>query len=251
MCVRSPTTPCAPSSAPPCATIARSSSSSSPVPRWPTPGSARANTPATCWPRRSRRDTRSGLHPGRSLQISAKKWQSRDRTRARRAARLTSRSDRRRLLNIDIDASTLVDLELPTLAEQQQLNAHLTADFTEFIRGIEPAGVTVSIGGEIGEVGLQNSTVAGLVAFMNAYLPRCRTGSECSARIWPASRKISVQTGTSHGGVFAGRHHADVAVDFETLGSSRRRRATTTASAARSSMAHRRSPRSPSGVRRG
>ena len=42
--------------------------------------------------------------------------------------------------NIDIDASTLVDLEKPTLAEQQELNTTLAADFTAFIRRHEPAG---------------------------------------------------------------------------------------------------------------
>ena len=43
--------------------------------------------------------------------------------------------------NIDIDTSTLVDLDKPTLAEQQEVNVTLAADFAEFIRKIAPAPV--------------------------------------------------------------------------------------------------------------
>ena len=35
----------------------------------------------------------------------------------------------------------------------------VTAEMTKFIRSIEPKGVTISVGGEIGEVGKKNSTV--------------------------------------------------------------------------------------------
>ncbi|MCX6040053.1 MAG: aldolase, partial [Caldilinea sp.] len=55
--------------------------------------------------------------------------------------------------NIDIDTSTLVTLEPPTLDEQQFHNYTRSAEITQYIRGVEPAGVTVSLGGEIGEVG--------------------------------------------------------------------------------------------------
>ena len=70
-------------------------------------------------------------------------------------------------LNIDIDASTVVDIEKPDLAEQQNENCRITAEMTRYIRSIEPEGVTISIGGEIGEVGGRNSTVADLRAFMD------------------------------------------------------------------------------------
>ena len=62
------------------------------------------------------------------------------------------------LYNIDIDASTVVDLALPTVVDQQRLNAEITADFTHFVRGIEPKGVTISLGAEIGEVGHHTTT---------------------------------------------------------------------------------------------
>src|SRR4030042_2333962 len=67
-------------------------------------------------------------------------------------------------LNIDIDASTLVDLEKPNLDEQQEKNCLVTAEMTKFIRHIEPEGITISVGGEIGEVGRRNSTVEELRA---------------------------------------------------------------------------------------
>ncbi|MBU2535669.1 MAG: class II fructose-bisphosphate aldolase [Chloroflexota bacterium] len=114
-------------------------------------------------------------------------------------------------LNIDIDASTLVDLEKDTLEQQQEENCRVTAEMTRFIRSIEPEGVTISVGGEIGEVGKQNSTVEDLRAFMSGY----------RARLEPDVRgisKISVQTGTTHGGVvLPDGAIASVALDFDTL----------------------------------
>src|SRR5680860_512710 len=72
--------------------------------------------------------------------------------------------------NIDIDTSTLVDLSRSTLKEQQRANYVHTADLTEAIRAVEPDGVTISIGGEIGEVGKTNSTIEDLDAYMEGYL---------------------------------------------------------------------------------
>jgi len=112
--------------------------------------------------------------------------------------------------NIDIDTSTLVDLSRPTLAEQQKKNYELCAALTGFIRAHEPAGVAVSIGGEIGEVGHQNSTIADLDAFMAGYEAARRTNAGIS--------KISIQTGTSHGGVvLPDGTLAQVAIDFDAL----------------------------------
>ena len=116
--------------------------------------------------------------------------------------------------NIDIDCSTLVDLSRPTLAEQQELNARHTAELTKAIRDAQPQGLMISVGGEIGEVGKANSTVEDLTAFMEGYQREL-------ARLGPdlvGISKISVQTGTSHGGVvLPDGTIADVAVDFETL----------------------------------
>jgi fructose-bisphosphate aldolase class II len=98
--------------------------------------------------------------------------------------------------NIDVDTSTLVDLAKPNLEEQQRANYERAAELTQFIREREPDGVTVSVGAEIGEVGGKNSDVHELQAFMQGYnttLRRLGTFAGIS--------KISVQTGTSHGGV--------------------------------------------------
>jgi fructose/tagatose bisphosphate aldolase len=114
-------------------------------------------------------------------------------------------------LNIDIDASTLVDLEKQSLEEEQEKNCLVTGNLTRFIRGIEPKGTTVSVGGEIGEVGKRNSTVEDLRAFMAGYL------SVLGSRLKGIS-KISVQTGTTHGGVvLPDGSIAEVELDFKTL----------------------------------
>ena len=115
------------------------------------------------------------------------------------------------IYNIDIDASTLVDLERGSLSQQQEDNYRITAEMTEFIRSLEPEGVTVSIGGEIGEVGRANSTVEDLEVFMKGYLGLLGDGVK-------GISKISVQTGTTHGGVvLPDGSIADVKLDFETL----------------------------------
>jgi fructose/tagatose bisphosphate aldolase len=96
--------------------------------------------------------------------------------------------------NIDIDASTLVDLSKPNLDAQQEENALVTAQMTRFIRSHQPQGVTINIGGEVGEVGQRNSTADDVRAFMREY--RRLWGSDASGIF-----KMSVQTGTRHGGV--------------------------------------------------
>jgi fructose/tagatose bisphosphate aldolase len=121
--------------------------------------------------------------------------------------------------NIDIDASTIVDLEQPSIFEQQAVNARHTAELTRFIRELEPEGITVSIGGEIGEVGARNSTVEDLRAFMDQYVVELGAQGSAARHELTGISKISVQTGTSHGGVvLPDGTIAEVAVDFEVLG---------------------------------
>ncbi len=114
--------------------------------------------------------------------------------------------------NIDIDASTLVDLSLPTKDEQQKDNFEMTALLTKFIRSMQPAGVTVAIGGEIGHIGEKNSDVGDFEAFMSGYLDRLANEN------LNIISKVSVQTGTSHGGVpNPDGTLKEVNVDFEVL----------------------------------
>ena len=116
--------------------------------------------------------------------------------------------------NIDIDTSTLVTLEPESLDEQQFHNYMRSAEITALVRELEPAGVTISLGGEIGEVGEKNSTTEELDAYLVNYNKLLSTYGDDLAGL----SKISVQTGTSHGGVvLPDGSIKDVAVDFETL----------------------------------
>jgi fructose/tagatose bisphosphate aldolase len=116
--------------------------------------------------------------------------------------------------NIDIDTSTLVNLTEATVKQQQRLNYGLAAEMTTMIRDLEPAGITTSVGGEIGEVGGKNSTVEELYAFMEGYLETLRKSGTGLKGI----SKISVQTGTTHGGIpLADGSVAKVKLDFDTL----------------------------------
>lgn len=113
--------------------------------------------------------------------------------------------------NIDIDTSTLVDLSQPTIEEQQRDNYELAARFTKVVRELEPEGVTISVGGEIGEVGGKNSTPEELRGYMDGY------GDQLSEGMAGLS-KISIQTGTSHGGVvLPDGSLAQVKIDFDVM----------------------------------
>ena len=114
--------------------------------------------------------------------------------------------------------TTLVDLSRPTLREQQEPNYSMTAALTLAIREAEPQGVTISVGGEIGEVGGTNSTVADLDAFMEGYTAELERLRAESGLELPGISKISIQTGTSHGGVvLPDGSIKDINVDFDTL----------------------------------
>src|SRR5213596_135152 len=133
---------------------------------------------------------------GDHVQVNAKKYAA-DADAELQAVRLLVEEELQAgFYNIDIDTSTLVDLSQPTLDAQQRVNYERAADLTKFIRDREPEGVTVSVGAEIGEVGGKNSDVHELRAFMDGYLRTLK-------RLGPyvGISKISVQTGTSHGGV--------------------------------------------------
>ncbi len=116
--------------------------------------------------------------------------------------------------NIDIDSSTLVDLSKATLDEQQHENYTRAAELTALIRSLETDGVTVSVGGEIGEVGKKNSTPDELRAYLDGYNRELEKRAPGAVGL----AKVSVQTGTSHGGVpLPGGGVAEVKLDFEVL----------------------------------
>ncbi|MEO6345454.1 MAG: class II fructose-bisphosphate aldolase [Candidatus Limnocylindria bacterium] len=147
---------------------------------------------------------------GDHFQFNATKWAADPATELEGLSDLTREAVAAGFGNIDIDSSTLVDLSEPTVAEQQRVNAENTAELNRLIREIQPDGVTISIGGEIGEVGKSNSTEEELRAYLDGYLALC-------GGVEPVS-KVSVQTGTSHGGVvLPDGSVAAVSIDFDTL----------------------------------
>ncbi len=151
---------------------------------------------------------------GDHFQVSAKKFAVDPKTEVNAVKQLAREAVDAGFYNIDVDTSTLVDLSKPNLNEQQRTNYEQAVDIAMVIRDIQPPGVQISIGGEIGEVGTQNSTVEELRTYMdgfNATLKKRAPGVE-------GLSKISVQSGTSHGGVvLPDGKIADVKIDFETL----------------------------------
>jgi len=150
---------------------------------------------------------------GDHCQVNQKKYQADPDAEVGEVKKLIAEEVGAGFYNIDVDTSTLVDLRPETLAEQQRLNYERAAEITQFIREREPDRVTVSVGAEIGEVGGHNSTVDELHAFMQGY-NAAMAGSGGSVGI----SKISVQTGTSHGGVvLPDGTIAEVQLDLEAL----------------------------------
>jgi fructose/tagatose bisphosphate aldolase len=148
---------------------------------------------------------------GDHFQVNAKKYQGDAKAELEAVKALVREAVPAGFYNIDVDTSTLVDLSKPNHLEQQRLNYEVGVELTKAVRELEPTGVTISIGGEIGEVGTENSTVEELRAYMDGYnktLPKGMAGLS----------KISVQSGTSHGGVvLADGSIADVKLDLDTL----------------------------------
>ena len=155
---------------------------------------------------------------GDHFQINAKKYAVDPEPELRAVKDLIREAIHAGFYNIDVDTSTLVDLSHETLDEQQETNYNLSAELTALIRKIEPEGVTVSVGGEIGEVGSENSTPEELRAYMDGFERSLAAIGERAGAELAGLSKISVQSGTSHGGVvLADGSIADVAIDFETL----------------------------------
>ncbi|MGE5926407.1 MAG: class II fructose-bisphosphate aldolase [Gemmatimonadota bacterium] len=150
---------------------------------------------------------------GDHCQVNHKKYQADPEAEVGEVKKLIAEEVAAGFYNIDVDTSTLVDLAQPTLAEQQRANYERAAEITAFIREREPDGVTVSVGAEIGEVGMKNSTVEELHAFMQGY-----NAALAGLGVTDGISKISVQTGTSHGGVvLPDGSIADVKIDLEAL----------------------------------
>src|SRR5579862_2446351 len=106
---------------------------------------------------------------GDHFQVNAKKYASDPRPEVDAVIQLAREAVAAGFCNIDVDTSTLVDLQRQSLADQQRLNVEVGAEIAGVVRSIQPAGITISIGGEIGEVGTKNSTVEELRAYMDGF----------------------------------------------------------------------------------
>jgi fructose/tagatose bisphosphate aldolase len=149
---------------------------------------------------------------GDHFQASAKKWATADgkQSEIKALESLIDEAISAEFFNIDIDTSTLVDLSFPTRDEQHHTNYTYTAHFTKYIRARQPKGIDVSIGGEIGEVGKYNTQPDEVRAYVDGV--RRALGGDVGIA------KISVQTGTSHGGVpLADGSIAQAKIDFDVL----------------------------------
>jgi fructose-bisphosphate aldolase class II len=151
---------------------------------------------------------------GDHFQVSAKKYAADPNTEISALKTLIDEAIAAGFWNIDVDTSTLVDLDKATVPEQQTRNIAVSALLASYIRSVEPKGVTISIGGEIGEVGGHNSNEEELCAYLDGF-------KQAFAKDAPGATglsKISIQTGTSHGGVvLPDGSIAKVQVDFDTM----------------------------------
>ncbi len=151
---------------------------------------------------------------GDHFQISPKRYAENPEAEMQAVRDLSKEAITAGFYNIDVDTSTLVDLSKATVPEQQELNYKLSAELTAYIRSIQPEGIDISVGGEIGEVGGHNSTEEELRAYMDGFNAHLAEIAPDAAGL----SKISIQTGTSHGGVvLPDGSIAKVKVDFDTL----------------------------------
>lgn len=149
---------------------------------------------------------------GDHYQVKASAYQESAETEINKIKELIKKSVKAGFYNIDIDASTLVDLKKKNLDDQQKENYRVTHLLTKYIRSLESKEVAVSVGGEIGHIGGKNSTPDEFIAFMNGYLNLTKKDRICGIS------KVSVQTGTSHGGIpLPDGRIANVELDFEVL----------------------------------
>ncbi len=105
--------------------------------------------------------------------------------------------------SIDIDCSAL----------PIEKNFTQAAELTAFIRELEPENLTISVGGEIGEIGGENTTLKDLQNFLQGYKKMLKQQGDFKGII-----KVAVQTGTSHGGLMlASGKLKEIEADFKTL----------------------------------
>ncbi len=96
--------------------------------------------------------------------------------------------------HIDIDGSHLINTDSDKLEVIHRQNAEITARMITYLRTRHTSDTELVLGGEVGEIGGKNTSVADLEAFyrlITKYLEPGISGLD----------KISVQTGTTHSGI--------------------------------------------------
>ncbi len=155
---------------------------------------------------------------GDHFQINAKKYRDSPEKEVKALEDLIRESIAAGFGQIDIDASTLERRgeEGISVEEAVRENAEVTGSVIEFIRNLENKAkipYTVSAGGESGEVGKTNTTVEEYRAYMSILKERLARSD-----IDKGISKISVNTGTAHGGIrLPDGSLAKVNIDFDTL----------------------------------
>ena len=117
---------------------------------------------------------------GDHFQLSPKKYAADPQGELKSVKDLISEAIAAGFYNIDVDTSTLVDISKASVPEQQATNISLSAELASHIRELEPGNVTISIGGEIGEVGGHNSTAEELRAFMDGFNSAMKAQAQAS-----------------------------------------------------------------------
>ncbi|MCX7956873.1 MAG: class II fructose-bisphosphate aldolase [Endomicrobia bacterium] len=148
---------------------------------------------------------------GDHFQVNAKKYKENPQKEIDGIKELIRNSVNAGFYNIDLDTSTLVDESKSTLDEQQKENYKVAVMLTEYVRSIQPAGIEVNLGGEIGEIGSKNSSEEELCAYMDGY-------NKMLKQELKGITKLAIQTGTTHGGVpLPDGSIAKVKLDFDVI----------------------------------
>jgi fructose/tagatose bisphosphate aldolase len=150
-------------------------------------------------------------------QLDPKKYAADSEKEMQRIKDAISHALENEIYNIDIDASKFETADPnKTDKENQAENAKLTAELFHFIRTYEKEHklpVVVSIGGEVGEVGGENTKypqVNAYLALLHDHATELGTGNE------KALSKVSINVGSAHGGVLGadGKPLEVVPIDF-------------------------------------
>ncbi len=113
---------------------------------------------------------------------------------------------------IDIDASDLVGEEGASVEERLQPNAGTTAKVVSLVRRLEPLGPQLVLGGEVGRIGGELTTESDFREFLRILAARLQPGVA-------GLGKVSVNTGTQHGGLLDESGNVGrMPVDFELVG---------------------------------